>query len=119
MSNNEAGFRIIGRIGKITRHGKVVRVNLSANVDVKIAEGKYETETLWNTVTVFGATADWVETHRNVGDLVHAKGSMGQAKYTNGNGETVYYTDFMARSLTFLGPARDKIDDEGPVGLAL
>ncbi|GLS18071.1 hypothetical protein GCM10007874_10870 [Labrys miyagiensis] len=94
----------------------MVRVNLSANVDVKIAEGKYEAETLWNTVTAFGATADWVEAQRSVGDLVHAKGTMGQAKYTNGNGETVYYTDFKARSFKFLALARDKIDDEGPVG---
>jgi hypothetical protein len=46
-----------------------VRVNIASNYSVKDDAGTWEERTRWNTLTVFGKQAEWVETKRQQGDL--------------------------------------------------
>src|SRR3546814_2186320 len=46
---NIAEFRIIGRVGKITEHDKVTKVNVAANYN-RQENGEWVTDTHWNEV---------------------------------------------------------------------
>ena len=50
---NIAEFRIIGRVGKISEHDKVTKVNVAANYN-RQENGEWVTDTHWNEVTLFG-----------------------------------------------------------------
>ena len=50
---NNAQFRIIGRIGKVTKLDKVTHISVASDRQVKDADGNWNTETNWNTVTTF------------------------------------------------------------------
>jgi single-strand DNA-binding protein len=104
---NEASFRLIGRIAKITRAGKTVRVNIASNYSVKDEAGTWEERTRWNTVTVFGKQAEWVETKRQQGDLVLVEGNLEDRTYEK-DGEKVYTTDRLANLFEVLTKAPEK-----------
>jgi len=98
---NEASFRLIGRIAKINRVGKTLRVNIASNYSVKGDDGKWDERTRWNTVTVFGKQAEWVETKRVAGDLVLVEGNLEDRSYEK-DGETVYTTDRLANTFELI-----------------
>src|SRR3546814_4210219 len=50
---NIAEFRIIGRVGKISEHDKVTKVNVAANYK-RQENGEWDTDTHWNVGTLFG-----------------------------------------------------------------
>ena len=50
---NIAEFRIIGRVGKITEHDKVTKLNVAANYN-RQENGEWVTDTHWNEVTLLG-----------------------------------------------------------------
>jgi hypothetical protein len=58
MAITEATFDITGRIGKITQNGKAVKISLGADAFRRSTNGEKAKITLWNTVTVFGKTAE-------------------------------------------------------------
>jgi len=101
---NEASFRLIGRIAKIERSGKTVRVNIASNYAVKLDEDKWEDRTRWNIVTVFGKQAEWVENKRSKGDLVLVEGNLEDRSYEK-DGKTVYTTDRLANTFELLAKA--------------
>jgi len=105
---NEASFRLIGRIAKIERAGKTVRVSIASNYSVKDEAGDYQDRTRWNTVTVFGKQAEWVQKKRSKGDLVLVEGNLEDRSYEK-DGKTVYTTDRLANTFELLAgaPARD------------
>lgn len=103
---NEATFRLIGRIAKINRAGKTLRVTVASNYSVKLDDGSYDDRVRFNTVTVFGRQAEWVATKRQVGDLVLVEGNLEDRKYEK-DGETVYTTDRLTNTFELLGlPAK-------------
>ena len=104
---NEASFRLIGRIAKINRIGKTLRVNIASNYSVKSDDGKWDERTRWNTVTVFGKQAEWVETKRTLGDLVLVEGNLEDRSYEK-DGETFYTTDRLANTFELLVKAGPK-----------
>ena len=54
---NIAEFRIIGRVGKITEHDEVTKVNVAANYN-RQENGEWVMDTHWNEVTLFGKLID-------------------------------------------------------------
>ena len=104
---NEASFRLIGRIAKITRAGKTVRVNIASNYSVKDEAGAWEERTRWNTVTVFGKQAEWVETKSVPGDLALVEVNLEDRSYEK-DGKTVYTTDRLANLFEVLTKAPEK-----------
>lgn len=106
MPYNEASFRIIGRIGAVTRFGKILKVSIASNYSTRDDGGDRQDHTRWNTVTVFGKQADWVETKRAIGDLVLVEGNIADTSYDK-NGEIVYTADRLANRFELLAIAAD------------
>ncbi|MGN8119148.1 single-stranded DNA-binding protein [Labrys sp. 22185] len=107
---NEATFRLIGRIAKINRAGKTLRVTVASNYSVKLDNGDYDDRVRFNTVTVFGRQAEWVETKRQVGDFVLVEGNLEDRKYEK-DGETVYTTDRLTNTFELLSGAPAKKEE--------
>jgi hypothetical protein len=58
MATTKARFDITGQIGKITPTSKAVKVSLDADAFRCSTNGENTKITLWNSVTVFGKTAE-------------------------------------------------------------
>ena len=114
MATTQTRFDITGRIGKITPTGKAVKVSLGADAFRRSANGENTKVTLWNTVTVFGKTADYVSTHRKVGDPVRAGGKLEDTSYKNDKGDTVYATDRNLDRFDLLRAAKDEPQEPAP-----
>lgn len=69
---NIAKFRIIGRVGTITEHDKVTKVNVVDNYN-RQENGEWVTDTHWNEVTLFGKLIERA-TKAQKGDLVYITG---------------------------------------------
>jgi single-strand DNA-binding protein len=98
---NEASFRLIGRIAKINRVGKTLGVNIASNYSVKGGDGTWDERTRWNTVTVFGKQAEWVETKSVPGDLALVEVNLEDRSYEK-DGKTVYTTDRLANTFELI-----------------
>lgn len=81
---NIAEFRIIGRIGKISEHDKVTKVNVAANYN-RQENGEWVTDTHWNEVTLFGRLIERSGKAQK-GDLVHITGRIRQNSYDTAEG---------------------------------
>ena len=121
---NIAEFRIIGRIGKITRNEKVSYLDIAANYRRKAGD-RWEDDTLWNTVTLFGKLHERAE-RLGQGDLVHVTGHVRQNRFEK-NGETRYSVVMIAERLGVIlrkqgnaidgaqpGHEADDLDDDVP-----
>ena len=84
---NIAEFRIIGRIGKITEHDKVTKVNVAANYN-RQENGEWVTDTHWNEVTLFGKLIERAAKAQK-GDLVQITGRVRQNSYDSAEGRPV------------------------------
>src|SRR3546814_17204184 len=76
---NIAEFRIIGRVGKISEHDKVTKVNVAAKYN-RQENGEWVTDTHWNEVTLFGKLNDRGD-KAQTGDLVHITVHVRQNSY--------------------------------------
>src|SRR3546814_15047471 len=81
---NIAEFRIIGRVGKISEHDKVTKVNVAANYN-RQENGEWVTDTHWNEVTLFGKLIERGGKAQK-GDLVHITGRVRQNSYDTAEG---------------------------------
>ena len=109
-----AEFMIVGRIGKITKLGATLKLNIASDYPYKDENGDWIDNTHWNTVTVFNApTVTWATKNLTAGDLVQTRGRLKNGSYEK-DGRTVYTTDFIATELTKLAsaPAKKRADDE-------
>jgi single-stranded DNA-binding protein len=105
-----AEFMIVGRIGKLTKLGKTLKLNIASDYPYKDDNGEWKDNTHWNTVTVFSAaTVTWAEKNLAAGDLVQTRGRLKNGSYEK-DGATVYTTDLIATDLTKLAnaPAKKK-----------
>ena len=75
---NIAEFRIIGRVGKITEHDKVTKLNVAANYN-RQENGEWVTDTHWNEVTLFGKLTERAAKALHAGtiaiDVAHIDGA--------------------------------------------
>lgn len=74
---NIARFQIIGRVGKITEHDNVTKVNVAANYN-RQENGEWVTDTHWNEVTLFSKLIEQPAAKAQKGDLVHITGRVRQ-----------------------------------------
>jgi single-stranded DNA-binding protein len=93
-----AEFQIIGRVGKVTPIGAVLRVAVAAEYKRRDDGGELKPNTYWNEITLFGEREiEWVKGNVNTGDLVHVRGTLRQTKYEK-DGQTVYGTTLAAEA---------------------
>ena len=106
---NNATFQIIGRIGNINATGKVTNVSIASDRQAKGQDGKWTTETNWNTVTIFSEALRKRLANTKVGkkgNQVIFQGTIQTNKYEK-NGETVYKTNLIAQDFDILSFAKD------------
>jgi single-strand DNA-binding protein len=104
---NIAEFRIIGRVGKVTEHDKVTKVNVAANYN-RQENGEWVTDTHWNEVTLFGKLIER-GTKAQKGDLVHVTGRVRQNAYDTSEGRR-YTVELIADGFAVLAKASEDRD---------
>lgn len=106
---NNAQFRIIGRIGNITKLDKVTHISVASDRQVKDGEGKWTTTTDWNTVTVFSEQMRKRMTNPKVGkkgNQIIVEGSIQSNSYEK-DGAKVFKTNLIVQDLDVLSFAKD------------
>ena len=106
---NNATFQIIGRIGNINVQKKVTHVSVASDRPVKDNDGKWNTETNWNTVTIFNEALRKRLANEKVGkkgNQVIFQGSIQSNSYEK-DGEKVYRTNLIAQDFDVLSFAKD------------
>lgn len=104
---NIAEFRIIGRIGKISEHDKVTKVNVAANYN-RQENGEWVADTHWNEVTLFGRLIERIGKAQK-GDLVHVMGRVRQNSYDTTEGRR-YTVELIADGLAVLAKGSEDRD---------
>ena len=105
---NIAEFRILGNVGSIDARENVTFLSVAANYARKV-DGKWEEDTHWNRVTLFGKLKERAD-KSNPGDLVHITGRIRQTSY-EADGETRYSVDMIADGFAIPAPAAEKSED--------
>ena len=106
---NNASFQIIGRIGNINATDKVTNVSIASDRQVKGEDGKWKTETNWNSVTIFSEALRKRLANEKVGkkgNQVIFQGGIQTNSYKK-NGETIYKTNLVAQDFDVLSFAKD------------
>ncbi len=105
---NNAKFRIIGRIGKVTKLDKVTHISVASDRQVKDGDN-WKTETNWNTITTFSEQMRKRIANAKVGkkgNLIIVEGSIQSNSYEK-NGETIYKTNLIVQDFDVLSFAKD------------
>ena len=106
---NNTQFRIIGRVGKITKLDKVTHISIASDRQVKDDQGNWNTATDWNTVTIFSEQMRKRLTNQKVGktgNQVIVEGSIQSNSYEK-DGATVYKTNLIVQGFDVLSFAKD------------
>lgn len=104
-------FRILGRLGRDPElqdgNGKkYCRLNIATNKRYKDRDGKWQTKTDWNTVTVFDATAENCASYLAKGSTVLVKGYLYTRKRQD-NGKNVYSQELFVEDVQFVDRKND------------
>lgn len=99
MPQNIAEFRIIGRIGRITKREKVNYVNVAANYNRRDGD-EWKQDTLWNSVVCFSNVTSQLAT-AEIGDLVHITGRVRENQHGEDN-DIAYRTELIADTFSVL-----------------
>lgn len=106
---NNAQFRIIGRIGNITKLDKVTHISVASDRQVKDGEGKWNTATDWNTVTVFSEQMRKRMANPKIGkkgNQIIVEGSIQSNSYEK-DGAKVFKTNLIVQDLDVLSFAKE------------
>ena len=106
---NLTQFRIIGRIGNITKLEKVTHISVASDRQVKGDDGKWTTQTDWNTVTIFSKPMRKRLANAKVGkkgNQILVEGSIQSNSYEK-DGTTVYKTNLIVQDFEVLSFAKD------------
>lgn len=99
---NLSEFQIIGHVGAVKTVGSTVRVTIAANYPYRDDNGDRQEVVYWNEITIFSDnTKRFVKQYVGKGDLVHARGRIGQNSYER-DGDRVYTVDLIANSFGLL-----------------
>ncbi|KQN90772.1 single-stranded DNA-binding protein [Sphingomonas sp. Leaf67] len=107
MPQNIAEFRIIGRVGRITKREKVTYVNIAANYKRRDGD-EWKQDTLWNSVVCFSNVASQLEL-TEIGDLVHVTGRVRESQHGENN-DTTYRTELIADTFAVLAKSTSEQD---------
>jgi single-strand DNA-binding protein len=108
---NIAEIRIIGRIGSIDVKDKVAYADIASNYPRKV-NGRWEKDTHWNQITIFGDNIKFAE-KLEIGDLVHVTGRVRQNRFEK-DGKTIYGVDLIADQFSVLAKKGAEADE--PLG---
>ena len=106
---NNAQFRIIGRIGNITKLDKVTHISVASDRQVKGGEGKWITATDWNTVTIFSEQMRNRMANPKIGkkgNQIIVEGSIQSNSYEK-DGAKVFKTNLIVHDLDVLSFAKE------------
>ncbi len=105
---NTAQFRIIGRIGSITRLEKLTRISIASDRNLKDNEGNWSTETNWNSIAVFSEAIRKRLSNDQIakqGNQLIIEGTIQSSSYEKG-GSQVYSVDLIAQEMEILSFAK-------------
>ena len=111
-------FRIIGRIGNITKLDKVTHISIASDRQVKGDDGKWTTQTDWNTVTIFSEPMRKRLSNVKVGkkgNQIIVEGTIQSNSYEK-DGATVYKTNLIVQDLEVLSFAQDGAKENTKTG---
>jgi single-strand DNA-binding protein len=96
---------LTGRVGSVYER-KPLPNNKPGPLNISIATQEIFTgnkqRTDWHKITLWGATADFVEKYVGVGALVHVEGALRTVQKTNPDGSTSAYVNIEGHQLTLL-----------------
>lgn len=100
---------LIGRIGakpelKTTQAGDAIcKLRLATSYGTQ-QDGKFERETLWHSVVVFGRQAENCAENLDKGRLVYVEGTLRPDEWTDKSGAVHHAREVRASHVSFLGP---------------
>ena len=97
---------LVGRIVKdpvVNENGgtKTAKFSIAVQRDYKNKDGKYEAD--FPNCTAFGKTADLISTYFHKGSQIGIDGRISTGSYTNKEGNKVYTTEVLVKSVEFIG----------------
>lgn len=101
---------LVGRIVKdpvVNENGgtKTAKFSIAVQRDFKNKDGKYEAD--FPNCTAFGKTADLISTYFHKGSQIGIDGRISTGSYTNKEGNKVYTTEVLVKSVEFIGSKAD------------
>ena len=101
---------LVGRIVKdpvVNENGgtKTAKFSVAVQRDFKNKDGKYEAD--FPNCTAFGKTADLISTYFHKGSQIGIDGRISTGSYTNKEGNKVYTTEVLVKSVEFIGSKAD------------
>lgn len=91
-----------GHVGKIKDVGTTLKVSVASSYRKRNANGDYEDQTYWNTLTVFDdKRIAFIKTYVSEGDLIQAEGMIREDSYEK-DGQTIYTTVLVANEFQLL-----------------
>lgn len=104
---------LIGRVGRLDKESYrevgasgVLNFSLATNNKKKTASGRYEDETTWHKIVVWGFSANFCRDYVSTGDLLYIEGSIRHGEYQK-DGQTIKDPTVVATSVQKLS-YRDK-----------
>jgi len=97
---------LIGRLGAQTDKGNLVRFNLAVDASFKDKDGKWNNQTHWYPIKVWGKTATLAQKILQKGQKVMIEGKLMNNAYEKGGKKRVF-TDIHASRFILLSPQND------------
>lgn len=99
---------LLGRVGKEpklreTQNSQVCQLSLATEHSRKIGE-KWEKETTWHTIIVWGKRAGFIAKNAKVGDVMFFEGRMSYRDYTDRDGNKKTIAEVIVEKFNFTKP---------------
>lgn len=102
---------LVGNIGKDPEiksvgNSKVANFSLATSENIKKGE-KWEKETFWHNIVLWGNQASFIESYVKKGDLLSVEGSIKYRSYNDKDGNTKYITEIKADEVKLLSHRKE------------
>ena len=110
---------LIGNLGndpelKVTANGNhLTKFRLATNEKWKDKDGEQQEKTEWHHITVWGRQAETAASYLSKGSQVCIEGRIQTRKYDDREGKERWFTEIVARHVTFLGKRGQSQPSEG------
>ena len=100
---------LIGNVGKDPKVDLVGQGSKKASFSLATTEkfkkdGEMTEETQWHNIIAWSKLADFVGNHVQKGTKLYIEGKLQHRQYEDGEGNTKYVTEVIAREMKFVGP---------------
>lgn len=109
MNSLRNSVRLIGNLGQAPEiksfdsNKKCARFSIAVNESYMDANGKWEKQTHWHPITLWGKQADVAEKYLAKGSEVAIEGSLINRNYTTKDGEKKFVTEIRVNDIMLLG----------------